>query len=321
MHRSREPDAALAASAGSITPEWSAGHALTDVVDHLRRAAARYPLLTAADEIELGRRIRAWQDWPEGPDLAPVAVQRRGRRALERFTVCNMRLAHKVAARFKGRGVPMEDLVQAATMGLHQAYLRFKPQYGYRSSSYAIWFAQQACQVAVGRMANTIVLPATVSEQIRRIHRATIRLTGEINRPPTEAEIAAAAGLSVKDLRSVQRAAAIASTRSLDAPLKSQDGTTSLMSTVASNEDPELELLRSEMTRAVRRLLACCPGLTPQQRYLLRCRFLITPAPSIPKLASQLHVSRQLLRELEHDALQILSARAPESIAAFLQTP
>jgi RNA polymerase sigma factor (sigma-70 family) len=249
-----------------------------------------------------------------------MAVQRRGRRALERFTVCNMRLAHKVAARFRNRGVPLEDLVQAATLGLHQAYLRFKPQYGYRSSSYAIWFAQQACQVAVGRQASTIVLPATISEQIRRIHRAGIRLAGELNRPPTEAEIADGAGLTVKELRAVQRAAQVASTRSLDAPIPAGDGAVSLMALIATEGNPEEDLHRRERRRALLRHLATCPGLTPQQRYILQCRYLMTPAPSIPRLASQLQMSRQLLRDLEAEALRILRARSPIEIQDWIQT-
>lgn len=246
-------------------------------------------------------------------------MQRRGRRALERFTVCNMRLAHKVAARFHNRGVPLEDLVQAAILGLHQAYLRFKPQYGYRSSSYAIWFAQQACQVTVGRQASTIVLPAAISEQIRRIHRATTRLAGELNRPPTEKEIAEGAGLSVKELRSVQRAATVARTRSLDAAIPTGDSSTSLMELVADLDGPEQVLQRLDRRRLLQRHLATCPGLTPQQRYILQCRYLTTPASSIPRLASQLQVSRQLLRDLEAEALMILRSRAPSEIADLLQ--
>lgn len=247
-------------------------------------------------------------------------MQRRGRRALERFTVCNLRLAHKVAGRFRNRGVAMEDLVQAASIGLMQAYLRFRPAYGYRSSSYAIWFAQQACQVAVGRMASAIVLPATISEQIRRIHRASIRLAGELNRPPTENEIAAAAGLTPKELQAVRRASSVANTRSLDAPIASGDGLTNLLAMVAADLCPQRELETKELRRQLRRHLATCPGLTPQQRYLLTCRFLITPAPSIPKLASQLQISRQHLRDLETEALRILRARAPREMEAFLMT-
>ena len=246
-------------------------------------------------------------------------MQRRGRRALERFTVCNLRLAHKVAGRFRNRGVAMEDLVQAASIGLMQAYLRFRPAYGYRSSSYAIWFAQQACQVAVGRMASSIVLPATISEQIRRIHRASIRLAGELNRPPTEAEIADAASLTPKELQAVRRASAVASTRSLDAPIAAGDGVTNLLAVVASEFTPDRDLEQRELRRSLRRHLECCPGLTPQQRFLLQCRFLCNPAPSIPRLASQLQVSRQHLRELETEALRILRARAPREMEAFLQ--
>jgi RNA polymerase sigma factor (sigma-70 family) len=283
--------------------------------DFLSRTAARYPLLRPDEEIELGRQIRAWQDHPDGPDQAPAAVQRRGRRAQDRFLLCNLRLAHYIARRFNNRGVPMEDLVQSATEGLLQAVRRFEPANGFRFSSYAVWWAQQSCQIAVATQGGALRLPTTVSEGLRRVARAGARLRAELNRPPTDAEIEEAANLKPGQLRNLRAAARAADTRSLHDHARQgggsdpSSGDATWLDLLADDDQHAKELEQRDLNRSLRQLIETTPTLTPQQREVLRCRYL-TPTPlTHVQIASRLNINRDTCRRLERSALTVLKAR------------
>ena len=287
--------------------------------DFLLEAAGRFPLLTPEQEIELGRAIRIWQDHPDGPDKAPKPVQRRGRRALDKFTLSNLRLAHYVARRYTGRGVPLEDLMQAAAEGLMQAYKRFDPSLGYRSSSYAVWWGQQACQVLVAQQGNGLKLPTTVSEKLRKLARISQRLIAELGRLPSSAELEEAAGLNAGQLSDLQAARRRADVRSLHGNLEAGGGSgrQTLMDVVEGGDDPAAAIEREEMQQLLHTLITSAPELSPQQRVLLQCRYLNDKPPSIARLASELHMNRETCRRMERAALQILKALLPPEIADY----
>ena len=289
---------------------------MTETLDYLLEVAARYPLLTAQQEIELGRQIRCWQDHPEGPAAAAPPVQRRGKRALDKFLLCNLRLAHYVARRYASRGVPMEDLMQAAAEGLLSAYKRFDPTKGYRSSSYAVWWAQQACQVIVAQQGNGLRLPTTVSEQLRKTARVTQVLTEELNRQPTHAEIEERAGLKPGQLAELRASGRRADVRSLDATLlkTGEAGSQTLLDLIESADDPAAALERRELQALLLDLIEHTSALSPQQRYLIQCRYLSDQPPSIARLASQLNLNRETCRRMERTALQILKGLLPIEI-------
>ena len=294
---------------------------MDDALDHLLAAAQRFPLLTAGQEIELGRQIRAWQDHPEGPDGAPRIVQRRGQRALQKFLECNLRLAHYIARRYRDRGVPMEDLMQAASEGLLQAYKRFDPAKGYRSSSYACWWAQQACQVLVAQQGNGLRLPTSISEQLRRITRATRALTAKLNRPPTETELEEAAGLKPGGLSELRASGLRADVLSLDYESSNGEGDSRLLLTeaTAGNDDPAGDLEQRDTAKQLLDLIETTSVLTPQQRHLLRCRFLQSDKPpSLARLASSLNMNRETLRRMERAALENLRQLLPGAIEDYL---
>lgn len=289
---------------------------MAETIDYLLDQAARHPLLTPQQEIELGRAIRAWQDHSDGPDGAPPAVQRRGRRALNQFLSCNLRLAHYVARRYANRGVPMEDLMQAAAEGLLTAYKRFDPAKGYRSSSYAVWWGQQACQVIVAQQGSGLRLPTTVSEQLRKVARATTVLTEQLGREPTAAEVEAAAGLKTGQLQELKEGGRRADVRSLDAVLRDGNGSgnATLLDVTSAGCDPAATLELQELQRLLRELVNTTSALTPQQRVLIQCRYLTDNPPSIARLASQLNMNRETLRRMEKTALRILKGLLPPEI-------
>jgi RNA polymerase sigma factor (sigma-70 family) len=293
---------------------------LDDALEHILSTANRFPLLTAAQEIELGRQIRAWQDHPEGPEQAPRLVQKRGQRALEKFLLCNLRLAHYIARRYRDRGVPMEDLIQAAAEGLLQAYRRFDPAKGYRSSSYACWWAQQACQVIVAQQGNGLKLPTSISEQLRKAARLTQQLSAQLAREPTDAELEAAMDLKPGGLAELRASGRKADVLSLDYKGRhtEADPRITLLDATPGDDDPASDLERQEVQVMLADLLEHTSVLTPQQRYLLRCRFMSTDKPpSLARLASQLNMNRETLRRMERSALEALRGVLPDSIADY----
>lgn len=288
--------------------------------NYLLEVANRYPLLTAEQEIQLGRAIRAWQDYEGGPDQAPPAVQRRGQRALDTFVLSNLRLAHYVARRYTDRGVAMEDLMQAATEGLLGAYKRFDPTLGYRSSSYAVWWAQQACQVLVAQQGSGLRLPTTVSERIRKVTRATQRLIGDLGRMPTSAEIEEACDLAPGQLQTLKAARKRADVLSLHGSLVDhEDGPLPrfLVDAVEGDSDPQAQLERDEVRQLLRSLINTHSAFTPQQRVLLQCRYLNEKPPTLARLASELNMNRETCRRLERGALQTLRELLPCEIEAY----
>ena len=159
-------------------------------------AIGRIPLLTPAEELELGQAV---QRWLTHPDPCPPGIRRRGLRARDRFVQANLRLAVSYVSKRCNRLARIhgaEDLIQAANMGLITAVERFDPARGYRFSTYAYWWIRQS----VGRWADTnsrsITIPGSHSQYLGRIGPITRRLEGELGRLPTHAEIAEALGCS-----------------------------------------------------------------------------------------------------------------------------
>ena len=164
-------------------------------------AIGRIPMLTPAEEIELGTLIQKGQH----PNATP-REKRAGRRARDRFVQANLRLAvsyvtkrcHRLSRLHGG----VEDLIQAANEGLIKGVERFDPARGYRFSTYGYWWIRQA----VNTFANTqrsIAIPGSHSQHLGRLAAIEQRLTGELNRPPTPDEIAEALGCSVAVLEQV----------------------------------------------------------------------------------------------------------------------
>lgn len=294
--------------------------------DYLQRAAERHPLLTPLQELELGRQIRLWQDWPTGPDNAPVQYQRLGRQALDRFVVSNIRLARHIAMRYRDRGVPTDDLVQAAIEGMMVAYKRFKPELGYRSSSYACWYAKQGCQLAIAAMGQHIKLPLSVSDGLGALTRAREAFQQQHGRTPNEQELAAQAGITTARLQQLNLIAMRSRALSLDGiafigkgstipqgqgdtPRPQGLGDGSSWFDLPSEELSSDQLQQTEMSAMLQAAIDETTDLDPQQRFIIRQRYLSpdTP-PSLARLAHLLNMSKSEIQRLEQASLVSLRA-------------
>jgi RNA polymerase primary sigma factor len=163
----------------------------------------RIPLLTPAEEIELGGAIQRWQQHPEP---VPPGIRRRGMRARDRFVQANLRLAVSYVAKRCNRLAKQhgqDDLVQAANLGLITAVERFDPARGYRFSTYAYWWIRQAVNRYVDTSTRLISIPGSHCQHLSKLGGITRRIEREQGRIPTHAELAAERGVSVRVLEQV----------------------------------------------------------------------------------------------------------------------
>lgn len=157
----------------------------------------RHPLLTPAEEIELGTSVQRWLTHPEP---VPPGIRRRGQRARDRFVAANLRLAvnyvskrcHRLAKQHS-----TDDLIQAANLGLIKAVERFDPTRGYKFSTYAIWWLHQSVGHYCAKHGRVISIPAQHSEHLGKLQPTTQRLRQQLGREPTAQELAAGLGVSM----------------------------------------------------------------------------------------------------------------------------
>jgi RNA polymerase primary sigma factor len=163
----------------------------------------RVPLLSPAEEIELGTAIQRWQ---QHPPPCPPGIRRRGMRARDRFVTANLRLAVSYVARRCNRLAKhggSEDLVQAANMGLITAAERFDPARGYRFSTYAYWWIRQAVNRWVDQHSRMVSIPGSHCQHLAKMAAITRRLEREQGRLPTHQELATELGVSLRVLEQV----------------------------------------------------------------------------------------------------------------------
>ncbi|MEU3714027.1 sigma-70 family RNA polymerase sigma factor [Streptomyces catenulae] len=202
-----------------------------DLFRQYLREIGRIPLLTAADEVDLARRVEAGlfaeEKLARTPDLDSQLAGEldtlvvRGRMAKRRLIEANLRLVVSVAKRYLGRGLTMLDLVQEGNLGLIRAVEKFDYARGFKFSTYATWWIRQAMSRALADQARTIRVPVHVVELINRVVRTQRRILQETGHEPSHDEIAAQLGLTTERVAEVLRLAQ--EPVSLHAPVGEED--------------------------------------------------------------------------------------------------
>jgi RNA polymerase primary sigma factor len=252
------------------------------------RDIADIPLLTAAQEVELAKRIeKGDQD------------------ALQKFIMSNLRLVVSIAKRYTGRGLPMLDLIQEGNIGLMRAVQKYDWRKGFKFSTYATWWIRQAVTRAIADKARTIRLPVHMGEAITRLNQVTQRLTQQLGRDPTEEEVARALGVNVQKVRDAVKAAHVPS--SLEAPIGDEDESelADLVADEASQRPEEAvyeTLLKLETQEALGSVL------TPREQLVLQLRFGLGNGHVYPleKIGEVLGITRERVRQIEAKALEKL---------------
>jgi RNA polymerase primary sigma factor len=261
--------------------------ATTDSLQLFINQAMKYPLLTAAEEVELAQAI-------ERGDLA----------AKERLINSNLRLVIKFARRYQGHGLDLGDLVQEAMLGLIRAAEKFDWRRGYKFSTYAVLWIKQSIQRGLDNTGRPVRIPAHIAQRERTVNRTTSELTVKLNREPTDEEVAEKTKLPLDEVMAVRDLTRV--TVSLDTPV-GDDGDTTLGELRAeSTADLEEELLEREQEEAVDVALA---KLSDDERRIIQARFGTggREAKSLREAAREIGVSQARAREIEARALRRLS--------------
>jgi RNA polymerase primary sigma factor len=247
----------------------------------------RYPLLTAAEEVELAKRI-----------------ERGDQAAKERMINSNLRLVVHIARRYMGQGVALGDLIQDGVIGLNRAVEKFDWRKGFKFSTYATWWIRQACQRAIANQSKTIRIPVHVDERRRKLARERQRFETAHGREPTLEELAEAAGLELVHAREALEA--VEAKVSLNRPV-GDDGDGELADLLADREsvDPIEEADTSLRDHGIRRALHLLPE---RERRVIELRFGFEgESRSLEAIGKELGITRERVRQLEASAFAKLA--------------
>ena len=280
---------------GRATGRGEASGSLDGLALFMARAG-RYPLLNAAQEVALAKRI-------ERGDLA----------AKERMINSNLRLVISIAKRYGGRDLPLLDLIQEGVIGLNRAVEKFDWRRGYKFSTYATWWIRQACQRAISNQSATIRVPTHVNERRVKIGRAATTLQVKLGRDATREELAKATGLPLNHVEEALDAAD--ANVSLNQGIGSDDGAGELgdLFSDPTASDPSEVAAESLRHQAVRRALA---GLPERERRILELRFGFDgESESLETIGRELGLTRERVRLLERDAMSRLAEELAGAVA------
>ena len=280
------------------------------------RQMAQEPLLSAADEIDLAKRIERGRQAGERlnmPDITTKSerwqhhmdnLMRDGQLSREHLGRANTRLVVSIAKRYMGQGLPFPDLIQEGNVGLMRAVDKYDYRRGNRFSTYATWWIRQAITRALAQKTRTIRIPLHMTERIRQMYRIAQNIEQEMGRRPTPEEIADEMDLPIDTVRGMMDASqhAIA----LERPV-GEDGDSEFGDFIEDQDTP------SPVDSATQHLLQetieeVLSELTPRQSHILRLRFGLGGGEphTLEEIANKFGLSRERIRQLEKEALRRL---------------
>jgi RNA polymerase primary sigma factor len=271
--------------------------ATTDSMTLFMNEIGRHELLTAAEEVELAKRI-------ERGDPA----------AKERMINSNLRLVVSIAKRYQGHGLTLGDLIQEGAIGLNRAVEKFDWRKGFKFSTYATWWIRQACQRAISNQSRTIRVPAHVHERRAKLTRIQRRFVVEHGREATPEELVDASGYEPQHVE--EALAVVEASVSLNQAVgENGDGELGDLFADPSAVDPVEEAGESIRRQAVRSVLSELPEL---ERRVVELRYGLSGGEqqSLEAIQKELGITREQLRALERRALTRLEIELEDVVAA-----
>ena len=249
------------------------------------REIGKIPLLNAEDELALAQRVVAGDQ-----------------EAKAQMAEANMRLVVSIAKRYVGRGLDLLDLIQEGNTGLLRAVEKFDPDKGFKFSTYATWWIRQAITRAIADQARTIRIPVHMVETINKLLRTQRRLTQELNREPSNEEIAKAMEIEVDKVEHIMKIKQDIS--SLDASIR-DDEEDSVLADFIEDEDtvsPEESATGQLLKEQVKDMLS---ALTEREQKILKLRFGLEDGKShtLEEVGQEFSVTRERIRQIEAKAL------------------
>jgi RNA polymerase primary sigma factor len=259
----------------------------TDALQLFLREAGRHQLLTAAQEVELAKRI-----------------ERGDMEAKQRMIQSNLRLVVSIAKNYRNQGLPFLDLIQEGTLGLIRAVEKFDWRRGYKFSTYATWWIRQAVARALADKARTIRMPVHIVERLQKMNRAERILWTQLGREPQLEEIAEEANIPLQQAIEV-RAAARTST-SLDQPVGDQEDAVFGDFVPGEGLLPEEEV---ELTLRSQALQQALNSLSEREREVISLRYGLADGDprTLEEIGRRLSLTRERVRQIELEALRRLA--------------
>ncbi len=249
------------------------------------REIGKIPLLNSEEELKLAYEIKAGD-----------------KEAKDKMAEANMRLVVSIAKRYVGRGLDLLDLIQEGNTGLLRAVEKFDPDKGFKFSTYATWWIRQAITRAIADQARTIRIPVHMVETINKLLRTQRRLTQELNREPSNEEIAEAMEIEVDKVEHIMKIKQDIS--SLDASIR-DDEEDSVLSDFIEDEDtvsPEESATNQLLKEQVKEILS---ALTEREQKILKLRFGLEDGKqhTLEEVGQEFSVTRERIRQIEAKAL------------------
>lgn len=249
------------------------------------REIGKIPLLSAEEELELAQKVVAGD-----------------KRAKDKMAEANMRLVVSIAKRYVGRGLDLLDLIQEGNTGLLRAVEKFDPDKGFKFSTYATWWIRQAITRAIADQARTIRIPVHMVETINKLLRTQRRLTQELNREPTNEEIAKEMEIDVDKVEHIMKIKQDIS--SLDASIR-DDEEESVLADFIEDEDtvtPEESATGQLLKEQVKNMLS---GLSEREQKIVKLRFGLEDGKqhTLEEVGQEFAVTRERIRQIEAKAL------------------
>jgi RNA polymerase primary sigma factor len=273
-------------------------------------------LLTPEQEVDLAKRAlagRLARELVERGGLTPrqralvrsIAVD--GSRAADLLVRANLRLVVSMARRYRGRGLDLPDLIQEGNLGLMKAVERFEHTRGFRFSTYAAWWIRQAISRGLADRSRAVRLPIHAHEALVKLRWVELDLWQELEREPTEEELAARMGLKLTRLREIRTAAE--EVASLDAPAGEEgDATLGTLVPDAGAVDPSQAAATNDARDVIHDALE---RLDERERFVLERRFGLVDGQvrTLDEVGRELGVTRERVRQIELRGLRKLAHR------------
>ncbi|MBW4577181.1 MAG: RNA polymerase sigma factor, RpoD/SigA family [Aphanothece sp. CMT-3BRIN-NPC111] len=300
-----------------------------DMVRTYLHEIGRVPLLTHEQEIVYGKQVQQMMalleskeaiaeklqreptasEWAERVNLSVAEINRimgLGERAKRKMIEANLRLVVAIAKKYQKRNMEFLDLIQEGTLGLERGVEKFDPTRGYKFSTYAYWWIRQAITRAIAQQARAIRLPIHITEKLNKIKKMQRELAQQLGRNATPGEIAEALELEPAQIREYLNIAR----QPISLDVRVGDNQDTELSDLLEDEGPSPEhyTTQESLRQDLDDLLA---ELTPQQREVITLRFGLQDGNemSLAKVGQRLNLSRERVRQLEHQALAHLRRR------------